>query len=277
MVDLPPTEPGFILNPIYLYYRGSVDREIPVAGMRAVGLEARSNSLTLGALYAFEKPLLGATTSVGAYLPYVWMDVEGYVETQLPGALIRREDSDSGLGDITLIPALMAWNSGKWTTSLILSFYAPTGSYEVGRLANLGLNYWTFDPTIAFSYADEESGFNFALFTGVTFNTENSDTDYKSGSVLHAEVSVQKILPLGSAFATLGLNGFIYEQISGDSGSGASLGDFKGSSIGIGPVLGYIRPTKKGMFIAELKWLPELSSTRRLEGDWIWLKTVFTF
>ena len=94
MMDLPPTEPGFVLNPIYLNYRGGADREIPIAGLRAVGL-----------------------------------------------------------------------------------------------------NEWTFDPTLAFSYAGEESGLNFALFTGVTFKTENSDPDYKSGSVLHAEASVQQILP----------------------------------------------------------------------------------
>jgi len=38
----------------------------------------------------------------------------------------------------------------------------------------------------------------------------------------------------------VGANFFYYQQVSGDSGSGAILGDFKGRTVGIGPVLSYI-------------------------------------
>ena len=67
------------------------------------------------------------------------------------------------------------------------------------------------------------------------------------------------------------------QQIDGDSGSGARLGDFKGQTAGIGPVVTYILPYGKSTFVAELRWLPELDVKRRLEGDYIWLKLVAQF
>jgi hypothetical protein len=37
----------------------------------------------------------------------------------------------------------------------------------------------------------------------------------------------------------VGLVGYVYEQITGDSGAGATLGDFKSRGVGIGPQVGY--------------------------------------
>jgi hypothetical protein len=112
----------------------------------------------------------------------------------------------------------------------------------------------------------------------MTFNTENNDTDYKSGSVVHVEASVQQLLPPGPGLIGLGANAFLYEQVTGDSGSGAVLGDFKGRSIGIGPVIDYILPLKnESLLVAEFKWLPELSTDNRLEGNYFWLKTAYKF
>jgi len=108
-------------------------------------------------------------------------------------------------------------------------------------------------------------------------NTENSDTDYQSGSLLHFDAAIQQILPVGSGFLTLGAEGFYFEQVTGDSGAGAVLGDFKGRTAGLGPVLGYIHPLGKQALLFELKWLPELDTKNRLDGDYVWLKMVYKF
>ncbi len=60
-------------------------------------------------------------------------------------------DSVSGLDDLTLIPEMLAWKDGPWQYNAALSVYAPTGDYEVGRLANLGCNYWPFNPWVGVS------------------------------------------------------------------------------------------------------------------------------
>lgn len=61
-----------------------------------------------------------------------------------------------------------------------------------------------------------------------------------------------------------------------DSGAGASLGCFKGRTAGLGPVLGYIHPLgQKEQLVFELKWLAEMNTKNRLEGDYIWFKVVY--
>jgi hypothetical protein len=118
---------------------------------------------------------------------------------------------------------------------------------------------------------------NFALFSGITLNTENTETDYRSGSVWHLDASLQQLLPVGKGFLGVGVNGFIYEQVTGDSGGGARLGDFEARSIGVGPALTYILPFERSSFVIEARWQPELTTKNRTEGDFFWLKCVYQF
>jgi hypothetical protein len=75
----------------------------------------------------------------------------------------------------------------------------------------------------------------------LALNTENPDTDYHSGNIVHVDASVQQIVPLGSGFFNVGVGAWYFEQVTGDSGAGARLGDFKGRTAGLGPVLDYIQ------------------------------------
>jgi hypothetical protein len=277
MIDLAPTQPGWVIEPIYLHYEGDAgtDKEIPIAGLDALGLKATTDVALLGGFYTFEQPVLGAYYSVGAMLPYVWLTVEGKIDTAL--GTFGRRDTTSGFGDLTLIPALLGWKQGPIQYNAALTVYAPTGEYEAGELANPGLNYWTFNPWAGVSYNNAKTGFNAALHGGIAFNTENPDTDYRSGILTHLEGSVQQLLPLGKGFVSLGAEAFWVEQVTADSGQAPFLGDFKGRTAGIGPVLGYLQPMGKQNFVAELRWLPELDTRNRLEGDYVWLKMVYQF
>ena len=208
LIDLPPTRPGWVVEGVYLNYQGdaSADKSFPIAGTIAAGLSAESNAVLLGTFYTFEPKVLGAHYSVGAFLPWVSVDVTANLATPL--GTVRRKDSASGLGDVTLIPAMLAWKEESWQYSAFLSIYAPTGQYEKGRLANPGLNYWTFDPTVGVSYNNEKTGLNAALYAGIGFNTENNATGYSSGSVLHFDGSVQQLLPAGPGILGIGAEAF---------------------------------------------------------------------
>lgn len=277
LIDLPPTKAGWVFESIYLHYDGdaSASGTFPNAGLVTAGLDASSDAFILGGLYTFETPVLESHYSMGVFVPYLWMDVTANVVAG--GTTGFRSDSADGIGDITLIPMMMAWKYDSWQFSAMLPIYAPTGDYDVGSLANVGRNYWTFDPTLQVSYNNEKTGFNAAIFTGVTLNTENNDTDYQSGSAFHIDASVQQLLPVGPGFLSVGFNAFYYEQIEGDSGSGATLGDFKGRTLGVGPVLSYVLPMKDNTLVFEARWLPELETKNRLEGDYIWVKLVYQF
>lgn len=277
MIDLPPTKAGWAVETMYLHYEGdaSVSNTFPNAGLITAGLDASSDAWITGAFYTFEAPVLDAHYSVGAFLPYMWLDVEAFVVAGgTPGT---RSESANGIGDMALLPVILAWKNDSWQYSALLTVTAPTGDYDVGSLANVGRNYWTFDPAFQVSYNNAKTGFNAAVFSGITFNTENDDTDYKSGSAFHIDASVQQLLPVGSGFLSVGFNAFYYDQIEGDSGSGAVVGDFEGRDIGIGPAVGYILPCGDNTFVAEARWLPEMDTRRRLEGDYFWLKMVYQF
>jgi hypothetical protein len=277
VIDLVPTKPGWVIEPVYLHYKGDIQVSggIPIAGLDAAGLEVTSDVMLLGVLYTAAPKVFGASCTFGGYVPYVWMDVKGEVNTQLGSPWVKsRED---GIGDLILIPAMLAWEKNNWQFNAAFSVFAPTGDYEVGRLANPGLNYWSFDPVIGASYNSDASGLNVALYAGVIFNSENLDTDYTSGSTLHLEASVQQLLPLGSGFISLGIEGFYLQQLDADSGQKDIFGDFKGRTAGIGPTLGYILPVGANTLVAELRWLPEMETKNRLNGNYTWLKIVYQF
>ena len=141
----------------------------------------------------------------------------------------------------------------------------------------MGKNYWTFEPAASLSYVSSKRGLELTAFAGMDFNTENHKTDYQSGTQFHLDVTIAEHLPLLGGLFGIGANGFYYQQISGDSGSGATLGDFKGRTVGIGPVLSYVTKAWGKDLAAELKWLPEIEVKNRLEGDYIWFKLAMAF
>jgi hypothetical protein len=279
LADNPPADgPLTFVKPMYMHYNGSATAQIPTAAGLAGNLDATSNTVALAVGHAFGTKVLGATYTMVAALPYTWLDVSANVQARGGNTVRRIENSVSGFGDITLIPAMMAWKADNWQFNAMLPIYAPTGSYQEGRLGNPGLNYWTFDPMVGVVYSNAKSGFNALLHMGYAMNTENNATSYKSGDLLHFDGAVQQILPAGPGFLTLGAEGFYFQQMTCDSGSGAVLGCFKGRTAGLGPVLGYVLPlSKTESLVFELKWLAEMDTKNRLDGDYIWFKMVYKF
>ena len=125
-----------MVQPLFLHFDGEINasRSIPIAGEITAGLDARADVATLGAIYTVEQRIMGAFFSVGAYVPIMNTSVTATVSTPL--GQIQRTDEVTGIGDVTLIPALLAWKNGPFQFGTSLPIYAPTGRYEVGRLAN---------------------------------------------------------------------------------------------------------------------------------------------
>jgi hypothetical protein len=280
LADNPPASgPGMFVKPMVMHYKGSVSAQIPTAVGLAGNVEATLDTYAVVGGYTFAEKVLGATYTVVAALPYTSVDITADVTTA-GGATGRRANQVSGLGDLTVIPAMLAWKESEsnWQFNFVLPIYAPTGSYEKGRLGNTGLNYWTVDPIFGVVYSDAKRGFNALLHSGLAFNSENSDTKYQSGNLLHFDGAAQQVVPVGSGLMTLGLEAFYFKQVSCDSGTGATLGCFKGKTAGLGPVIGYVQPfSKTESLVIELKWLTETATEKRLEGDCVWLKAVYKF
>lgn len=210
-------------------------------------------------------------------IPYVDMHVTGNV-TLPGGGVVGRGDSLDALGDIVLQPILLNYHASEdinWNARL--SLYAPTGSYEVGQLANTGKNYWTYEPTVGFMYLGKQNGRELSAFAGVDFNTTNGATDYKTGTQAHVEVTAAQHLPLAGGLAGAGLTGYWYSQIAADSGAGATLGPFQGRTAGLGPAVSYGSKLGGRDILAELKWLHEFDVRNRFEGNTVFLKFIYKF
>jgi hypothetical protein len=261
---LAPGETWTLRNDLY-FYEASSTRSVR-SGNLVLGadLEFLMNFTTL--LYKPGIEVFGAQFATGVFVPLVDLDIDASLSSG--GMSINASDNASGVGDITFIPLVLFWNKGNIHTSFAQYIIAPTGDYSTSNLINNGLNYWSFDTNFALTYLNPETGRDLSFNIGHIYNTENDDTGYQTGQEIHLDVAFNQFL--SETFA-VGLHGFYLKQITGDSGTGSILGDFKAEAAGIGPAL--LWATRIGdqdvSFIA--KWLHEVHAKNRLEGDHLFL------
>lgn len=278
-VDVLPDKPGFAAFNYFTYYNGSASgsQQFPVAGQIDLSLGASSYADTLGGFWVAPFQILGANYSAGFALPLVWTDITA--QTSGVGRSIGVSSSVNGLGDIEFWPVALGWTA--MDKDLHVDFfggiYAPSGNFDTGRLANQGLGYWTYEPGLLVSYLGQKNGLEFTTYLGYDINSTNGSTDYRSGQVFHADVTVAQHLPLGKGFLGIGANAFYLKQTTGDSGSGARLGGFEESTSGVGPVLSYAMQFQKTAFAAQITWLPQTNAENTLKGNYLWFKLGFQF
>ena len=259
------TEPpdGLSLRNDVFYVSGDIGRSFRSGTIRAeVDATLLYNYLTV--LYKPEWELFGAPVAFGITPAIGHADIEASVQA---GELARAADDDkTGLGDTTLA-AMLFGRRGKCHFSLSGYVVTPTGDYDVDDLANIGVNYWTFEVDTAVTYLNEETGQDYSLVLGYGYNTENDDTDYQSGDEIHADFVLNQFL---TETLAVGINGYYYRQISGDSGGGALLGSFKGEGAGIG-LGGYYGREIAGrdvFFVA--KWVHDYHAENRVKADYVY-------
>jgi hypothetical protein len=264
-----------------VYYDGSIgaSKPLPISGLTTLGAHATSWGLGLTVLW---RPPLDLSErwsyAMSGTIPFLFMDVSAEVATTVPGVGARRDSVTNGIGDMVLMPLMLNYHVfDDFNVNARLGIYAPTGSYELGRLANTGKNYWTFEPVVGLMYFGQKNGIEASLFFGLDFNTQNPATEYTSGTQLHLDGTVAQHFPWLGGLPGVGISAFYYKQVSPDSGAGATLGAFEAMDWGLGPVLSYVSKIAEHDVILELKWLHEFDTQYRLQGDIVWFKGVFKF
>jgi hypothetical protein len=146
--------------------------------------------------------------------------------------------SDSLTAGTDLFPvASLAWTGGNDNWMTYVTGDIPTGAYQKSRLANLGIGHGAFDAGGGYTYLNDKTGLEFSGVLGFTYNLENTSTNYKNGIDSHLDWAVSQFL---SANWELGVVGYVYYQLSGDSGSGDRVGAFKSRVASVGPEVGYV-------------------------------------
>jgi len=274
---VPPTK-TLIIRLNVIDYAGDYENVLPIAGQTVANIDVKSSGLGLTMVYRPDIDL-GEKWSYafGGTLPLVDLDVKGTV-TSFGVDAITVTDNVSGMGDLMIMPIMLNQNiNPDVNINYRVSIYAPTGDYTLGNLANISKNFWTVEPTIGFIYFGQKNGIEASLFAGIDFNSKNNDTQYKSGNQAHIEATVAQHFPLWGGLTSAGITGFYYKQITGDSGIGATFGDFKAKATGVGPTISYIGKLNGLDIMTELKWLHELDTKKRVQGDTLFLKAVVKF
>ena len=262
---VPP--PGTYFVNYFDYY--SADRFNDNDGNGSIpGFELKVTADVLRFIHITNKQILGGFWGVHAFVPLMNVDVE----TATP----LGNDSKFGLGDIIVDPFILSWHGKNWHAATGIDIYIPTGSYDENELANLGRNYWTFEPIVAATFLTD-NGCEASVKMMYDINTENKDaslltppgtTEYLSGQEFHLDYALSKKI---SNF-TLGLTGYYYQQVTDDEADGVEIGT-RGRVVAFGPGLKY---DYKNMMVS-LKYQFETAAKNRPEGDNLWFKFVYAF
>ena len=271
LVALPP-EPGLAVAGSAYVQTGSAGTAV-LQGEVNLGLDLDIALGIVGATYSFEAPWIGGTYTVGLAVPFGYADLEA--EIQGPGGAPRSASADSfNISDIALTPIQLNWSSGNFSFRFAETIIAPTGAYDLDKTVNLGRNYWGFDTTAAVTYFNADIGTEASIAPGILANTRNDDTDYKTGAEFHLDFTANQFL--FESFA-IGVRGYFYRQLAGDSGSGAVLGDFKGEAVGVGPGFIWLPKFAEGKLVVQGKWMTDVHSENRFDSDYATLTISWTF
>ncbi len=224
--------------------------------------------------YTFATPVLGGQAAVILGIPYG--RTRSSVDATITGAVgpigFTRSGSlteaVTGFGD--LVPqASLRWNQGVHNFMTYLTGNLTTGRYNQRRIANLGIGHNAIDAGGAYSYFDSKAGHEFSATLGFTYNFENTHTQYQNGIDMHLDWGASQFL---TKQLQIGLVGYVYDQLSCDSGSGDRLGCFESRVIGVGPQIGYIVPiNKEWQGYLNLKGYGEFDAAHRADGWNAWL------
>lgn len=139
----------------------------------------------------------------------------------------------------------------------------PSGSFENGQLSNIALNRPAIDFSGALTYLDPVLGYELSVVPGITFNWINPATQYLTGTEFHLEWSASKYL---SKELSVGLVGYYYDQLTGDSGSGNRIGPFKGRVTSLGAQIGYTFKLGEIPVSTNVRFFRELDVKNRFTG-----------
>ena len=281
-----PLQPGWSLGLIYLHAdnRGGGD----VAASRTLRFPNRTVNLTVNLeanlraqldvgifapSYVFATPVFGGQFAINVLVLYG--NVQGQIDANVSGALgpigfaTERSifDERTVWGDVFFQPTWRI-NHGVHNYMVYGMTNLPIGAYDPTRLANLGLGHWFIDAGGGYTYFNPHTGWEFSAITGVTYNFMNLSTQYQNGIDWHLDLGASYFL---SKQVHIGVVGYAFQQLTGDSGPGATLGDFKSRVLGIGPQVGFLFPVGDLQGYLNLKGYKEFAAEHRPEGWNVWV------
>ncbi len=286
-----PQQPGWSFAAINYYTNVSasgnaaVSREISVGQFNPTlnasinaNVSARADIGFFAPSYVFATPFLGGQASASLLMAY------GQNSTGLNGTIsgtvgpipftrtIDLNQTTTGIGD--LVPQFaVRWNSGVNNYMAYITGDIPVGEYSSNNLANIGIGHGAIDGGVGYTYFDQKTGHEFSAVFGLTGNFENTSTNYTNGIDAHLDWGASQFL---TKQLQVGLVGYVYDQLTPDSGCAPILCPFESRVIGVGPQVGYLFPVGDMQGYLNLKGYGEFDNANRPDGYNVWLTFVLS-
>ena len=281
-----PAVPGWSLGTVAYHTTVSASGNVAAARQISIGqvprtanvnlnatLDARGDLLFIAPTYTFATPVLGGQLAVGV------TGIVGNLDTSIAGTLTAQvgpivatrtgfiSDSLTGVGDLYPLVTLK-WNQGVHNWMVYGFGDIPVGTYDSGRLSNIGIGHGGIDSGAGYTYLNPTTGIEFSGVAGLTYNFKNPTTQYQNGIDFHFDWGASHFL---SKQLFVGMVGYAYQQITDDFGAAPFLGGFRSRVFGVGPQVGYLFPVGDKQGYLNFKGYKEFAAENRPEGWNVWL------
>ncbi|CCD90959.1 conserved exported hypothetical protein [Bradyrhizobium sp. ORS 375] len=230
-------------------------------------------SETMRFLASYPGEFLGAHIYSQLVVPVV------HLESSNPGGSFQA----NGLANITFSPVILHWAlSPVQSLTVGLDLMPNTGTYSARQPLNVGTNYTTISPTVAYRYADPK-GFEFAVAPRLLLNGTNTDSvdaftqmsqQYRSGDAL--------VLDFNAGYNVgawkFGMVGGYTHQYQDDKINGVKAFNLAGiqdgnrlKSLNLGPSLSY----NAGAYQINLNYQHTFHVENGTRSDTVWANLAF--
>jgi len=238
-----------------------------------LSLSGRSDLVALAPSYTFATAVLGGQLVVGMSGQYgrSAASIAGTLTAIAGPIVVTRtgmvDGSLTSYGDVAPFAELL-WNSGANNYMAYITGNVPVGDYDARRIPNVGLGHGAIDVGGAYTYFDPAAGNEISGVAGLTYNSRNLDTQYRSGIDFHFDWGASHYL---TKQLFVGIVGYAYQQMTDDSGQNPILGGFRSRVFGVGPQIGYSFPVGDMQGFLSLRGYGEFGAANRPSGWNSWL------
>jgi hypothetical protein len=142
------------------------------------GHKGNDVDVSLQLVWVSRETILGGSYRAYLTLPLVYTDIER--ESPYSPQSGWGSESKRGIGAIEISPLNLSWelSPGVFLAGGF-SFFAPTGAFDAESAINQQGDFWTFAPSLGFTYLRDD--WNLSMLLIYFTSTESNDTDYQSG------------------------------------------------------------------------------------------------
>src|SRR5262249_20898454 len=130
------------------------------------------------------------------------------------------------------------------------------------------IGHWAIDGGGGYTYFNPQTGNEFSVASGLTYNFKNPYTQYQNGVDIHVDFAASHFV---SKQVHIGLVGYHYNQLSDDKTNSALLADIRSRVTALGPQIGYLFPVGDKQGYLNLKAYWEFDAAHRPDGFNVWL------